>query len=95
MEDFREGSQWVTLAKTHWLGETANVQRVKLDTIKKELWDPLQADGFKLRSLLTLENLNVLEKCVHPSVFRLKIPNIFSGFFGPRIQKILPTTMCY
>lgn len=61
VEDFREDSQWVKLAKANWL-DTSKVRKVKQDTIKKDLWDPLEADGFNLRSLLTLENLNVLEK---------------------------------
>ena len=61
VEDFREGNQWVNLAKTLWL-ETSKVRKVKQDTIKKDLWDSLEADGFSLRHLLTLENLNVLER---------------------------------
>lgn len=61
VEDFREDSAWVQLAKTHWL-EASNVRKAKQDVIKKEIWDPLEAEGFNLRSLLTLENLSVLEK---------------------------------
>lgn len=61
VEDFREDSQWVKLAKANWL-DTSKARKIKKDTIKKDLWDPLEADGFNLRSLLTLENLNVLEK---------------------------------
>lgn len=63
VEDFREDSPWVQLAKTHWL-ETSKVRKVKPDTIKKDIWDPLEADGFNFRSLLALENLNILEKFV-------------------------------
>lgn len=61
VEDFREDSAWVKLAKTHWL-ETSNVRKAKQDVIKKEIWDPLEAEGFNVRSLLTLENLSILEK---------------------------------
>lgn len=61
VEDFREDSAWVQLAKTHWL-ETSKVRKVKQDVIKKDLWDALEAEGFSFRSLLTLENLNILEK---------------------------------
>lgn len=63
VEDFREESSWVQVAKTHWL-DSSKVRKVKQDVIKKELWDALEAENFSLRSLLTLENLNVLEKCV-------------------------------
>ena len=62
VEDFRDDSVWVQLAKTHWL-ETSKVRKVKQDVIKKDIWDPLEADNFSFRSLLTLENLNILEKC--------------------------------
>lgn len=65
VEDFREDSSWVKLAKTHWL-EVPNVRKAKQDVIKKEIWDPLEAEGFNIRSLLTLENLSILEKYYLP-----------------------------
>lgn len=68
MEDFREDSAWVKLAKTHWL-EVSNVRKAKQDVIKKEIWDPLEAEGFKVRSLLTLENLSILEKYDLPLLY--------------------------
>lgn len=58
--DFREDSPWVKLAKAHWLD--AKVRKAKPDVIKQQLWDPLEAESFNSRSLLILENLNVLEK---------------------------------
>lgn len=58
--DFREDSPWVQLAKAHWLEK--KVRKAKPDVIKQQLWDPLEAEGFNSRSLLILENLNVLEK---------------------------------
>ncbi|KAL4877295.1 P-loop containing nucleoside triphosphate hydrolase protein [Aspergillus karnatakaensis] len=66
VEDFRDDNPWVRLAKTHWL-ETSVVRKVKHDVIKKDIWDPLEAEGFSFRSLLTLENLNVLEKYLWPT----------------------------
>ncbi|KAJ6140519.1 hypothetical protein N7470_010315 [Penicillium chermesinum] len=63
--DFREDSPWVQLAKAHWLD--VKVRKVKSDAIKKQLWDPLEAEGFSSRSLLVLENLNVLEKYLWPT----------------------------
>lgn len=58
--DFRDDSPWVQLAKAHWLD--AKVRKAKPDVIKKQLWDPLEAEAFSSRSLLILENLNILEK---------------------------------
>ncbi|CAG8108974.1 unnamed protein product [Penicillium salamii] len=63
--DFRDDSPWVQLAKAHWLD--AKVRKAKPDVIKKQLWDPLEADGFNSRSLLILENLNILEKFLWPT----------------------------
>ncbi|KAJ5580048.1 uncharacterized protein N7459_006033 [Penicillium hispanicum] len=63
--DFREDSPWVKLAKAHWLNTT--VRKAKPDVIKQQLWDPLEAEGFSSRSLLILENLNVLEKFLWPT----------------------------
>jgi intron-binding protein aquarius len=64
--DFRDDSPWVRLAKTHWL-DAANVRKVKHDVIKKDIWDPLEAESFSFRSLLILENLNILEKFLWPT----------------------------
>ncbi|KAL4758466.1 RNA helicase aquarius [Aspergillus foveolatus] len=66
VEDFRDDSPWVRLAKTHWL-DAANVRKVKHDVIKKDIWDPLEAESFSFRSLLVLENLNILEKFLWPT----------------------------
>lgn len=63
VSDFQEDNRWVGLAKTQWLKQT-KVCKVKQDVIKKDIWDPLEAESFSLRSLLLLENLNVLEKYV-------------------------------
>lgn len=76
VEDFREDSPWVQLAKTLW-SETSKTRKVKPDTIKKEIWDPLEAENFSLHSLLALENLNILEKfACYP------IPGRICGFVG-------------
>ncbi|KAJ5400538.1 hypothetical protein N7465_011027 [Penicillium sp. CMV-2018d] len=63
--DFREESPWVQLAKAHWLN--TKVRKAKPDVIKKQLWDPLEAEAFNSRSLLILENLNILEKFLWPT----------------------------
>ncbi|KAL3475305.1 P-loop containing nucleoside triphosphate hydrolase protein [Aspergillus californicus] len=66
VEDFRDDSPWVQLAKTRW-PETSNVRTVKHDVIKKNIWDPLEAENFSFRSLLILENLNILEMFLWPT----------------------------
>ena len=70
VEDFREDSSWVKLAKTLWLEASSNVRKGKHDIVKKDIWDPLEAQGFDLRSLLTLENLSILEKYYSPGLFQ-------------------------
>jgi intron-binding protein aquarius len=50
----------VQLAKAHW--SNVKVRKAKPDVIKKQLYDPLEAEAFNSRTLLILENLNVLEK---------------------------------
>ncbi|KAE8144411.1 P-loop containing nucleoside triphosphate hydrolase protein [Aspergillus avenaceus] len=66
VEDFRDDSAWVQLAKSNWLG-ASNVRKAKQDVIKTEIWDSLEAENFSSRSLLTLENLNILEKYLWPT----------------------------
>ncbi|THC95772.1 hypothetical protein EYZ11_004769 [Aspergillus tanneri] len=81
VEDFCEGSPWVQLAKTHWL-EPSKVRKVRPDAIKKDIWDPLETENFSFRSLLTLENLNILEKKLNGStgIFSDR-PDDFSNLF--------------
>lgn len=93
VEDFRDDSPWVRLAKTHWL-DAANVRKVKHDVIKKDIWDPLEAESFSFRSLLTLENLNILEKYCASRLcsIRLGITKLstgFSGQFTPKTPRII------
>ncbi|OXV09032.1 hypothetical protein Egran_03204 [Elaphomyces granulatus] len=66
VSDFQDDNRWVGLAKTQWLKQT-KVSKAKQDVIKKDIWDPLEAESFSLRSLLLLENLNVLEKFLWPT----------------------------
>lgn len=61
VSDIGGDNRWVTLAQKHWLKQS-KVRKIKQDVVKNEIWDPLEAEGFTARSLLTLENLNILEK---------------------------------
>ena len=52
------------LARKHWLKapkKQANV-KVKPEVLKTEIWDVLEKDNFEFKSLLALENLQILEK---------------------------------
>lgn len=61
VSDLHGDNHWASVAKTRWLKQ-GKVPKVKHDDIKRELWDPLEKEGFPLRALLILENLNILEK---------------------------------
>ena len=60
MEHFVE-ARWSDLAHRMWLVDTP-IQKVKSETIKTEIWDPLEDDRFSPRSLAALEDLQVLER---------------------------------
>lgn len=61
VSDLQDDNHWVALAKKHWLKEKQG-RKVKQETIKKDIWDVLESEGFTLHSLLILENLHILEK---------------------------------
>ena len=94
--DFREDSPWVKLAKTHWLN--AKVRKAKPDVIKQQLWDPLEAEGFSSRSLLILENLNILEKYgvrAHRFLLPAGLTRSRADFCGRLTMKMLPIITLY
>ncbi|PCG97984.1 CWF11 family [Penicillium occitanis (nom. inval.)] len=66
VSDLEGDNRWAALAQKHWLKQS-KIRKVKQDVIKNEIWDPLEAEGFTARSLLTLENLNILEKYLWPT----------------------------
>lgn len=61
LADLEGDNRWALLARKHWLKATKS-KKVKLEVIKSELWDVLEAENFEFRSLLLLENLHLLEK---------------------------------
>lgn len=53
------------LAQQHWLKPSTKKSakvKVKQDVLKNEIWDILEKKDFAFSSLLSLENLQVLEK---------------------------------
>ena len=56
--------RWTLIAEKHWLKST-HVRKVNPDLIKNDIWDYLVLDSFDFRSLLALENLQILERYVN------------------------------
>jgi hypothetical protein len=61
--DLQGDGHFALLAKQHWLKSTKKTTKVKVkpDVVKKEIWDVLEREDFSYRSLLILENLQILE----------------------------------
>lgn len=60
-EELEDGNPWTQLAQKHW-SKPSKSGKVKPEVIKNEIWDVLEAEDFPLRSLLLLENSQLLEK---------------------------------
>lgn len=58
-------NDWAQLAKKHWPKATKS-KKIKPEVIKKEIWDVLEQEAFHFRSLLMLENLQLLEDYLWP-----------------------------
>lgn len=56
-----EATGWKLLADKYWL-KPAKLKEIDNHVIKSEIWDVLQKNTFYYRSLLHLENLQILEK---------------------------------
>ena len=60
-EELEDENGWTQLAQKYWL-KPLKSGKVKPEVIKNEIWDILEAEDFPLRSLLPLENSQLLEK---------------------------------
>ena len=67
-EELDGENEFATLARQHWLKSSRRTTKVtvKNDVLKREIWDPLEKDGFPLKSLLALEGLQTLERYANP-----------------------------
>lgn len=63
IDDLEGENEWTQLARKHW-GSTVKSRKVKSEVVKNEIWDVLDNEGFPFRSLLILENLQLLERFV-------------------------------
>jgi len=96
--DLQGDGQFALLAKQHWLKSTKKVAKVKVkpDVVKKEIWDVLEREDFSYRSLLILENLQILEKSASSSEFPCyNYAKLSAVTFGQAIQRTPRTTMSY
>ena len=85
------------LAKKHWLKTTKKQTKVKVkpEVLKTEIWDVLEKEDFEFRSLLALENLQILEKYEHS--LHASLPKLISvtDTYGLVITTILQiSTYC-
>ena len=62
--DLQGDHPFAQLAKQLWLKSSKSASKVKVkpEVVKKEIWDVLEEEDFPYRSLLVLENLQVLER---------------------------------
>lgn len=58
--DLQGGNHYARVAKENWLETSAS--KVRPEVLKKDLWDVLEKEHFAFRSLLILENLQILER---------------------------------
>lgn len=68
IEDPEGLNRWKSLAQKHW-SKSRKVKKVDPEVIRKEIWDVLQACRFEFRTLLALDNLQLLEKYILLDVF--------------------------
>jgi intron-binding protein aquarius len=61
--DLEGESSFATLARKLWLNKKTAKVKVRHDMLKTEIWDVLEKEDFPFRSLLVLENLQILERC--------------------------------
>jgi intron-binding protein aquarius len=59
-EDVHGNDHFAQVARKTWL-KKSGAPKFKAQTLKKEIWDALEQDDFPHRSLLLLENLQLLE----------------------------------
>ena len=53
---------WRELAEKTWLKSSTRIRKVRAEVVKQDLWDILEKEEFNFRSLVELENLQLLEK---------------------------------
>ena len=84
------------LAQKHWLTTKKSAKvKVKPDVLKNEIWDVLEREDFAFKSLLVLENLQILERYSHYLLTYKRMANCLIVTSGQAIPRTRPTTMSY
>lgn len=61
VSDLQDNNHYVRIAREHWL-TPSRPSKTRPEVLKEQIWDVLESEGFRFRSLLILENLQILEK---------------------------------
>jgi len=95
--DIQGGNAFAQLAKKHWLKSSKKLAKVqvKQDVLKSEIWDVLEQEDFAFKSLLILENLQILEKYSYLSFIDYSMLSMNTATFGQDIPRTRPTFTCY
>jgi intron-binding protein aquarius len=80
------------LAQKHWLKSKKPV-KVKPNVLKNEIWDVLEQEDFAFKSLLVLENLQILERYCSCELQRLGMLTTLIATYGQIILRTRPTFM--
>ena len=63
VDELGDEGHWTLLARQHW-SKSVEPRKIRQEVIKKDIWERLQSENFEIRSLVVLENLQLLEKSV-------------------------------
>ena len=63
-----EELKWKNLADNHWLKDSTRAHKVNPQVLKQDIWDALEKDDLNYRSLLILDNLQLLERSVWETI---------------------------
>lgn len=64
LADLQGENPFAQLANKHWLKSTKKAAKVKVkeDVLRSGIWEVLEQEDFTFKSLLVLENLQILER---------------------------------
>jgi intron-binding protein aquarius len=80
--DLDSETLFAQLAQKHWLKSKKSV-KVKSDVLKNEIWDVLERDEFAFKSLLALENLQILERYNRSTQSNNSVANRVDSYLWP------------
>lgn len=95
--DLQGESPFAQLAKKHWLkqGKKSAKVKIKPQVLKKEIWDVLEQEGFSYKTLLVLENLQILERYAQQQLLCFAHTNYSAATYGLGFRMMHPTIMCF